>query len=181
MNRSSRFLAVPVPSPPGRTTVPATGPATEPATGPITRPDHRDGSPGLIHRSGSRGRTAMASGSGGQLVKQRCPSDRPRQNCDGGGAGRIAPLARRDGVTVQGPTVRLCYQGVAGRHGRELRSPPAPGARGLPGTAGPAVPGPFACGVPDAVRGTWALSRGLDVGERPVSRERLLRRGAYSH
>lgn len=85
-------------------------------------------------------------------------ADRPRQNCDGGGAGQIAPLARSDGLTVQGPTVRLCCRGVTGR----------------------AREGPFACGVPGAVRGTWALSRGLDVDERPVSRERLLRRDAHS-
>jgi hypothetical protein len=53
----------------------------------------------------------------------------------------------------------------------------APGPGGRPGAPG----APFACGVPGAVLGTWALSRGLDVDERPVSRERLLRRGAYSH
>jgi hypothetical protein len=108
-------------------------------------------------------------------------ADRPRQNGDGGGAGQIAPLARRDGVTVQGPTVRLCYQGMAGRHGQRDAAPRRYDASpGLPSRPGPAA-GPFACGVPGAVRGTWALSRGLDVDERPVSRERLLRRGAYSH
>ncbi len=40
------------------------------------------------------------------------PSPGPQElSCDGGGTGQIAPLARRDGLTVRGPTVRLLIRG----------------------------------------------------------------------
>ena len=39
----------------------------------------------------------------------------------------------------------------------------------------------FACGVPGALRGTWASPTRFDEDERPVSRERLYMRGTYSH
>jgi len=87
----------------------------------------------------ARARSRMEAAIGGSGYRQRRAAhessgvlaDRPRQNYDGGGAGQIAPLAQRDGLTVQGPTVRLCCRGLALLSGVTGLS----GSRGAPGGA----------------------------------------------
>ena len=140
----------------------------------------------------SAGRMANDSRSSGVCMERRCLCGLcAGSSCDGGGAGRIAPLARRDGLTVRGPTVRLLIRGTPRRPVSARRVPEAGRLPGGPGrAAGPGRPGPGAAGVSmSAVRlrrtrgcpGNMGLIYRVDEDERLVSRERLVMRGAYSY
>ena len=103
------------------------------------------------------------------VVSARIGPDPLKLSCDGGEAGRIAPLAPEDGITVRGQRCVCLSGGLAGHD----RPPDGRGGRGIAA----AVRLRRTRGCP----GNMGLAYGVDEDERLVFRERLVRRGAYSY
>src|SRR5271157_3771652 len=80
-----------------------------------------------VHRLCGQGIVPRWAALGRATPKQRCLRGSAPNFCDSGGAGLIAPLARRGGLTIRGPTVRLLFRKTRGA----LIFPEGPGEYGV--------------------------------------------------